>query len=113
MTSRLPFALAALAGLFASGCLGVHRPAPKPGLTFIGSRPVTLLCRLLDNVLIVETKWDKYGPYHFVMDTGSSVTLVSPDLARRYASDAQPGPSVPRVGCARPRADRRSSTPSR
>jgi|CZKI01.1.fsa_nt_gi hypothetical protein len=97
MTSRLPFALAALAGLFASGCLGVHRPAPKPGLTFIGSRPVTLLCRLLDNVLIVETKWDKYGPYHFVMDTGSSVTLVSPDLARRYASDAQPGPYVPQV----------------
>jgi hypothetical protein len=97
MKNRLPLALAALAGLFASGCLVVHRPAPKPGLTYVGSRPVTLPCRLLDNVLIVEAKWDKYGPYHFVIDTGSSVTLVSPDLARRYVSEASPAPDVPQV----------------
>jgi hypothetical protein len=94
---RLPLALAALAGLFASGCLGFNRAVPKPGLTYVGSRPVTLPCRLLDSVLIVEARWDKYGPYHFVLDTGSSVTLVSPDLARRYVSDASPAPAVPQV----------------
>jgi len=97
MTRRLPFVLAALAGLLASGCIGLHPPAPKPGLTYVGSRPVTLPCRLLDNVLIVEAKWDKYGPYHFVIDTGSSVTLVSPDIAQRYIADAKPVPDVPQV----------------
>ncbi len=97
MKIPLPLALAALAGLLSSGCLGVKHAAPKPGLTYVGSRPVTLPCRLLDSVLIVEAKWDKFGPYHFVLDTGSSVTLVSPDLARRYASDASPIPAFPQV----------------
>jgi len=97
MMNRLTLALAALAGLLASGCLGIHHAAPKPGLTSVGSRPVALPCRILENVPVVETKWDKYGPYHFVVDTGSSVTLVSPDLAKRYASGAAPAPDVPQV----------------
>jgi hypothetical protein len=81
---RLVIALAALAGLLASGCFSVQRTAPKPGLTAIGSKPVTLPGHLIGNVLVVEDKWDKFGPYHFLVDTGSSVTLVSPDLAKRY-----------------------------
>jgi hypothetical protein len=97
MTKRLPLALAALAGVLASGCFSFHGAAPKPGLTYVGSRAVTLPCRLLDNVLIVEAKWDKFGPYHFVVDTGSSVTLVSPDLAKRYVSADSPLPSMPQV----------------
>jgi hypothetical protein len=97
MTGRLALAAAAVAGLLAQGCLGTHRPAPRPGLTYVGSKPVTLPCRLLDSVLIVEAKWDKFGPYHFVVDTGSSVTLVSPDLAKRYVSDASPAPLMPQV----------------
>ena len=94
---RQPLALAVLAGLFASGCLSFNRTAPTPGLTYVGSHPVTLPCLLVDHVLIVEAKWDKYGPYHFVLDTGSSVTLVSPDLAKRYVSEASPAPSEPQV----------------
>ena len=97
MTRRLPIALAALAGLFASGCMTTHREAPRPALTLIGTRPVTLPCHVLDNVFVVEAKWDKFGPYHFVVDTGSSVTLVSPELAQRYVSDASGAPSVPPV----------------
>jgi hypothetical protein len=42
---------------------------------------------LIGNVLVIEDKWDKFGPYHFVVDTGSSVTLVSPEVAGRYASE--------------------------
>jgi hypothetical protein len=80
-------ALAALAGLLASGCFSVQRTAPKPGVTDIGSKPVTLPGHLIGNVLVIEDKWDKFGPYHFVVDTGSSVTLVSPELAKRYASE--------------------------
>jgi hypothetical protein len=90
MKRPLP-ALAATAGLLLCGCLGVQRSAPKPGLTDIGSKPVTLPGHLIGNVLVVEDKWDKFGPYHFVVDTGSSVTLVSPDLARRYiATEPRP-----------------------
>jgi hypothetical protein len=84
---RLLIALAALAGLLASGCFSVQRTAPKPGVTNIGSKPVTLPGHVIGNVLVVEDKWDKFGPYHFVIDTGSSVTLVSPELAKRYASE--------------------------
>jgi hypothetical protein len=82
---RLLFALTALAGLQA-GCFSVQRTAPKPGLTDIGSKPVTLPGHLVGNLLVVEDKWDKFGPYHFLVDTGSSVTLVSPEIAKRYVS---------------------------
>jgi hypothetical protein len=88
---------AAAAILLLAGCVGVHRPAPKPGLTYVGSKPVTLPCRLLGGILVVEAKWDKFGPYHFVIDTGSSVTLVSPELARRYGAPGGPPADVPKV----------------
>jgi hypothetical protein len=88
---RLPIALAALACILAPGCSIVQRTAPKPGLTHVGSKPVTLPAHLIGNVLVVEDKWDKFGPYRFVVDTGSSVTLVSPEIARRYAS-SEPRP---------------------
>jgi hypothetical protein len=90
-------ALTAAALLLLPGCLSVHRQAPMPGLTYVGSKAVTLPCRLLGNILVVETKWDKFGPYHFVIDTGSSVTLVSPELALRYGDPNEPAPDVPRV----------------
>jgi hypothetical protein len=87
----------AAASLTLSGCFSVHRPAPKPGLTYVGSKPVMLPCQLLGNILIVETKWDKFGPYHFVIDTGSSVTLVSPELAVRYGEKDDLPPAEPKV----------------
>ncbi len=97
MRNVLPIALAALAAALVSGCLGAGRTAPQPGLTYVGVRPVTLSCSILDNVPIVEAKWDKFGPYHFVVDTGSSVTLVSPELAKRYVSESSPTPAMPQV----------------
>ena len=94
---RLALALAALAGLLTAGCQSLHRAAPRPGLTYVGSKPVTVQARLLGNVLVVETKWDKFGPYRFVIDTGSSVTLVSPELAARYSVGELPPSDEPRV----------------
>ena len=94
---RLLLAFAAAAGLLASGCLSVQKPAPKPGLTYVGSQDVILPATLVGNVMVVETRWDKFGPYHFIIDTGSSVTLVSPDLAARYPAPDAPPPVEPQV----------------
>ncbi len=94
---RLLFALAALAGVFAAGCFTVQRSAPKPGITHVGPKPAVVPGHLVGNVLVVEDKWDKYGPYHFIVDTGSSVTLVSPELAKRYGGTESPPPDEPLV----------------
>jgi hypothetical protein len=94
---RLAIVLSLLAGLAASGCFSFPRSAPKPGLTRIGGKPVTLPGHVIGNVLVVEDAWDKFGPYHFVIDTGSSVTLVSPELAARYADSGLPPSDEPQV----------------
>ena len=94
---RLLFALAALAGLLASGCFSVQRTAPKPGITSVGSKAVVLPGHVIGNVIVVEDKWDKFGPYHFIVDTGSSVTLVSSDLAKRYGDKGSPPEDEPPV----------------
>jgi hypothetical protein len=94
---RLLPVLSALAALALAGCFSFPRSAPKPGLTHIGSRPVTLPGHVIGNVIVIEDNWDKFGPYHFVIDTGSSVTLVSPELAGRYAAAGLPPSDEPRV----------------
>ncbi len=63
-----------------------HREPPRPGRTTLGSPLVVVSAQTLDNYLIVEARWDRNGPYHFLVDTGSSVTLVTPALAKRYPS---------------------------
>lgn len=79
-----------LASLLLPGCAYIpfmKREAPRPGRTTLGSPLVVLPAQTLGNYLIVEAKWDRQGPYHFIIDTGSTVTLVTPELAKRY-----PGP---------------------
>jgi hypothetical protein len=63
----------------------------------VGPKPVTLPGHLVGNILVVEDMWDKYGPYHFIIDTGSSVTLVSPEIAQRYLYAQAPPPDEPQV----------------
>ena len=53
----------------------------------MGKGPVVVPAVLYGNFLVVEAKWDKYGPYHFLVDTGSSATLLTPDLIARYHED--------------------------
>jgi hypothetical protein len=74
-----------------SGCVLFRREMPRPGRTKLESPLVIVSAVTLSNYLVVQAKWDKRGPYHFLIDTGASVTLVSPELAARYAvKDARP-----------------------
>jgi len=100
MNRVLPL-LAGCAGLLLGGCTALsspfHHTPPQPGRTTLGAPLVVLPAQTIDNYLIVEAKWDRFGPYHFLVDTGSSVTLVSPALAKRYPSANPPAPDAPRV----------------
>ena len=59
---------------------------PRPGRTELETPLVILPATTLSNYLVVPAKWDKRGPYHFLIDTGASVTLVSPEIAARYSA---------------------------
>ncbi len=84
--------------LFLSSCSSsAPRRPPEPGQTTMASPLVILPARAIGNYLLVEAKWDRYGPYHFLIDTGSSVTLVTPALAKRYAGRAVPAGLTPNV----------------
>lgn len=62
-----------------AGCTSVpHRTRVEP-------RGTVLPARLVSNFFLVESKWDDGRSYRFLVDTGSSATLVSSDLARRFA----------------------------
>ena len=74
-----------------------RRTPPRPGRTTLGSKLVLVPTKAIGNYLVVEAKWDRSGPYRFLIDTGSSVTLVTPAFAKRYASKEAPPSDAPRV----------------
>lgn len=89
--------LAAVSLALASGCFSWRRELPRPGRTKLADPLVAVPATTVGNYLVVEAKWDKKGPYHFLIDTGAAVTLVTPELAARYvAKDALP-PVTPLV----------------
>ncbi len=98
---RLASSLFALVALLLGGCSTLpsafHRAPPRPGRTTLGSPLVIVPAATLDHYLIIEARWDRSGPYHFLIDTGSSVTLVTPALAKRYPSSNVPASSAPHV----------------
>jgi hypothetical protein len=63
----------------------------------MGSPLVILPAQVIGNHLLIEAKWDRFGPYHFLIDTGSSVTHITPTLAKRYPGSVAPHPNLPRV----------------
>lgn len=96
----------AMAGLalmlfFSAGCSSVqshlmrfYKRESRPGHTRI-SEPLTIVpARIEANYFIVEVKWDKHGPWRFIVDTGSSVTLLSPEYVKRYPADKKDGDSA-------------------
>ena len=87
------------AALLASptGCFTFRREPPRPGRTTLESPLVVLSALTVSNYLVVEAKWDRHGPYHFLIDTGASVTLVSPELAARYGTKNPFPPDTPLV----------------
>jgi hypothetical protein len=76
--------LAAVVLLFSAGC--AIRPELKPGRTRLDTRLIVVPARVIGSQFVVEARWDKRGPWHFLVDTGSLGTLVSPELARWYAT---------------------------
>jgi len=84
----------AVAGGFA-GCATFRLP---PRRTSVESAQTVLNASLVSNFLVIETQIDKKGPYHFIVDTGSSATIVTPDLIKRFGgrtrSDQAPVPVV-------------------
>lgn len=66
------------------GASWFKREPARPGKTTLDSPLVTLPAQTVQDYMIVTAKWDRKGPYHFLVDTGASVTLVSPLIAQRY-----------------------------
>jgi hypothetical protein len=69
--------------LFTAGCSSVSRRAP--GRTVVDVTATSLPARILSNFFLVETRWDDGRTYRFLVDTGSTISYVSPDLAKRFA----------------------------
>ncbi|MBC7366950.1 MAG: aspartyl protease family protein [Undibacterium sp.] len=86
MNWRRPFALilASLACALLAGCFTFRREAPRPGKTTLRSPLVVLPAQRLGSYLIISGKWDRGGPWHFLIDTGANTTLVTPEFAKRY-----------------------------
>ncbi len=86
MNWRRPFALglAALACVLLAGCFSFRREAPRPGRTTLKSPLIVLPAQRLGTYLVISGKWDRGGPWHFLIDTGANTTLVTPEFAKRY-----------------------------
>lgn len=80
--------------LVLAGCIGVRREPPRPGRTTLDTPLVTLPAQNVGNFLLIEARWDRNGPYRFLIDTGSSVTLMSPTLVKRYPGSRAAGAPI-------------------
>ena len=82
--------------LLVSGCLS--RPGRSPGETHVEPQPVRLSARILSNFFLIEATQTDGKTYRFMIDTGSSVTLVSPATAsalKKKESRKTPPRTVP------------------
>jgi hypothetical protein len=83
--------LLAVAGLpFFSGCalIGSGRRAH----TLVQTKPAVLPARIVANFFLIEAPQVDGKTYRFMIDTGSSTTLVSPDLAAALRPKDKAGP---------------------
>ncbi len=98
--ARLPllFCWALLLVFFVNGCASVRRLTTResrPGSTKLDARLVVVPARIMGNHFLVEARWDKSGPWRFLVDTGSAVTLVSPEFAARHGIQQPPNITPP------------------
>lgn len=49
----------------------------------MAAKSAVLPAHIISNFFVVESKWDDGRTYRFIIDTGSTATLVTPDLAKR------------------------------
>lgn len=83
--------------LLLAGCQIAPRDSTRPARTKLAAPLVVLPVEQYGHALIVTTSWDRHGPYHFLVDTGSSITHVSPELAGRYRVKNAPPTGIPPV----------------
>ncbi|MEX2044531.1 MAG: aspartyl protease family protein [Opitutus sp.] len=80
-SSVLGLLLSFLGLLIITGCaLPFRREPPRPGRTTFASPLAILPAQSLGNFLLIEARPDRSS--YFLVDTGSSVTLISPALVR-------------------------------
>ncbi|MEI6860825.1 MAG: aspartyl protease family protein [Verrucomicrobiota bacterium] len=90
---RPPAGLLRAFGLLVSGfCLLATGCTTRPAVSHRTVLPeqataVTIPAEIVDGQFFVVTRWDGLGPWRFLVDTGSTVTLVSPEFAHAYAGD--------------------------
>jgi hypothetical protein len=84
---------AAFCLLLVSGC-STYRDL-RPGRTDVSAGVTTIPAQVIGSHFLIETKWDKHGPWRFLVDTGSTVTLVTREFAQRYGTDSTPGEAPP------------------
>lgn len=83
--SRLPLLVLSLLSSvlwlsLGTGCASL--PMGKPGKTVVATKPATLPARLVSNFFLIEARQADGSTRRFLVDTGSTATLVSADLAR-------------------------------
>lgn len=81
----------AVLALGVTGCVSHRRPR-APERTTVATKTTVLPARIISNFFLVEAKQADGRIYRFMVDTGSSVTLVSPALAKALRETARPGP---------------------
>ena len=89
--ARLSFCLlsSVVCLLFTAGC--VSRGDRAPASTRIVPQPVRLPARILSNFFLVEAAQENGRTYRFMIDTGSTVTLVSPALGEALGRKERKG----------------------
>jgi hypothetical protein len=87
----------ALCLLILSGCSTV--PPRAPGRTVVEVKASTVPARIVSNFFLVESLQDDGRPCRLLVDTGSTISYVSPDLAKRLALKPKKGtpPQLVRV----------------
>lgn len=85
-----------LACIFFTGCAMVGE-RPGPAVTTQGPRVSIVPARIVSNFFLVEAKQADGKPYRFMIDTGSSATLVSPALASALRLKEKGQPRTMRV----------------
>ncbi len=66
-----------------SGCMTSARRTP--GRTVMESPSTVLPAKVISNFFVVESKFADGKSYRFIIDTGSTATLITPDLAKKFA----------------------------
>jgi hypothetical protein len=93
--------IASLCVLALSGCVSTDsRPAGR--ITTVEPPPVIVPAEIIGGHFIVTLKWDANGPWRFLVDTGSTTTLVSAEFAQKNPSTKtvqdHPSPVLVRSG---------------